>query len=102
MNSVLVGIKNIILWSHGRGTWQYDALCMMIVLSVFLVPSSYFGDRDREHDTKNPGASAANPDEIFVEAADLDQFLKGQRRTNYKLEPFTSKDGKVIYKVRFK
>jgi hypothetical protein len=47
MKSMLVGIKNVLLWSYARGTWQYDALCLLIVLTVFLVPSSFFGDRDR-------------------------------------------------------
>lgn len=47
MKSLFVGIKNIILWSHERGTWQYDVLCLLIIGSIFLVPSEYFGDRDR-------------------------------------------------------
>ncbi|MFN0108421.1 MAG: hypothetical protein ACKVZH_06155 [Blastocatellia bacterium] len=47
MKSLLVGIKNIILWSYERGTWQYDVMCLLIISAVFLVPSKYFGDRDR-------------------------------------------------------
>ena len=47
MKSIFVVIKNVILWSHERGTWQYDVLCLLIIGTVFLVPSKYFGDRDR-------------------------------------------------------
>ncbi len=47
MKSLLIAIKNVILWSHERGTWQYDMLCLLIIGTVFLVPSRYFGDRDR-------------------------------------------------------
>ena len=47
MKRLLIGIKNILLWSYARGTWQYDILCILIIGTVFLVPSSYFGDRDR-------------------------------------------------------
>jgi hypothetical protein len=47
MKSLLAVIKNVILWSHERGTWQYDVLCLLIIGTVFLVPSKYFGDRDR-------------------------------------------------------
>jgi len=47
MKALLVGIKNILLWSYARGTWQYDILCILIIGTVFLVPSSFFGDRDR-------------------------------------------------------
>jgi hypothetical protein len=47
MKSLMVGIKNVLLWSYERGSWQYDILCLLIVATIFLVPSSFFGDRDR-------------------------------------------------------
>lgn len=126
MKSLLVGIKNVLLWSYGRGTWQYDALCLLIVLTVFLVPSRYFGDRDRESQktAAEIGGDASKAGETYIQAAELDVFL---RRNHFepsqtpeeamrlylrdKLErnvaidefkDFTSHDGKVIYWVRFK
>ena len=30
--------KNIMLWAHGRGTWQYDFLCALIVLALLFWP----------------------------------------------------------------
>ena len=127
MKSLLVGIKNVLLWSYGRGTWQYDALCLMIVLTVFLVPSSYFGDRDRvkQQSAKKVEGVKAKAGETYVEAAALDGFLRRQGRNEQsqtpkeamrlylrdrlerniaidEMEHFTSSDGKVIYKVRFK
>jgi len=51
MKTLLIGIKNVLLWSYARGTWQYDILCILIIASVFLVPSSFFGDRDRTMQT---------------------------------------------------
>jgi len=120
MKSLLVGIKNVALWSYARGTWQYDALCLLIVLTVFLVPSSYFGDRDR---AKQKSASKAG--ETFVKAVELDIFLRKRNHIELSQTPeeamrlylrdkldrnvaidelkhFTSPDGKVIYWVRFK
>ena len=47
MKTLLIGIKNVLLWSYGRGTWQYDILCLLIIATVFLLPGSFFGDRDR-------------------------------------------------------
>src|SRR5437868_11443807 len=51
MKTLLIGIKNVLLWSYARGTWQYDILCILIIATVFLVPSSFFGDRDRTMQT---------------------------------------------------
>lgn len=47
MKRLLIGIKSVLLWSYERGTWQYDLLCLLIIAAIFLIPSSYFGDRDR-------------------------------------------------------
>lgn len=127
MKSVFVGIKNILLWSYERGTWQYDALCLAIVLMVFLVPSGYFGDRDRAkqksaNEIEGPASKAG---ETYVEAAELDVFLIRQNRIELsqtpeeairlylqdrfernvaidRFEHFTYPDGKVIYKVWYK
>jgi hypothetical protein len=101
MKSMLVGIKNVLLWSYGRGTWQYDALCMAIVLTVFLVPSGYFGDRDRAkqksaNEIQSGGGRAPNAGETYVEAkagetyveaAELDGFLKRQNRVDLARTP---------------
>jgi hypothetical protein len=127
MKSILVEIRNILLWSYARGTWQYDALCLLIVLTVFLVPSSYFGDRDRARQKSANEVAGAAPKagETYVGADELDVFLKGQNRIELSqtpneavrfylrdkfgwdvaigaLEHFTSPDGKLIYRVRFK
>src|SRR5262244_1787231 len=82
MKSLLVGIKNVALWSYARGTWQYDALCLLIVLTVFLVPGSYFGDRDRvkQKSANETGVVASRAGETYVEAAELDGFLRRQNR----------------------
>ncbi len=81
MKSLFVEIKNIILWSHERGTWQYDVLCALIIGTIFLVPSEYFGDRDREsiktvRANERP-VSASKPGETVQEVpvAELQFFL---------------------------
>lgn len=131
MKSILVGVKNVLLWSYARGTWQYDALCLLIVLTVFLVPSSFFGDRDRakQQSANQIERSASKADETYISADisadELDVFLKRQNRIELSqtpneairlylldkfgrdvaiddLEHFTSSDGKLIYRVRFK
>jgi hypothetical protein len=127
MKSMLVGIKNVLLWSYARGTWQYDALCLLIVLTVFLVPSSFFGDRDRakQNSANEIESAVSRAGETYVEADELDVFLKRHNRIELArtpneairlylldkfgrdvaidgLEHFTSSDGNLIYKVRFK
>src|SRR5262245_18264077 len=125
MKSILVGIKNVLLWSYARGTWQYDALCLGIVLAVFLVPSKYFGDRDRAREASEIKLHASKAVETRLEADVVYEFLKGQNKTELsrtlkeavrfylrdrllknvaivKLEPHATPNGKVNYRVWFK
>ncbi len=125
MKSVLIGLKNVLLWSYARGTWQYDALCLAIILTVFLVPSRYFGDRDRMKQANEAELHASKAVETYIEADVLNDFLKAQNKNRLSwppkeaarlylrdrleknvailnLEPFTTPEGRVIYKIWFK
>jgi hypothetical protein len=89
MKSILIGIKNVLLWSYERGTWQYDVLCLLIILAVFLVPSKYFGDRDRTRlvetneirQNASQDMSLAGSTSRLVDAGELMDFLKRQNKT---------------------
>lgn len=45
-NSWLTGMKDIILWNHERGTWQYDVFCGLIIAFIFLTPNRWFDKRE--------------------------------------------------------
>lgn len=125
MKPFFVGIKDVLLWSYARGTWQYDLLCLLIIATVFLVPSRYFGDRDRTgqangaHSLASKTSAApleieADPVLRFLEKnnrrADLDNspamaiqdFLRGERNVTYEVlrcEKFTTREGREAYRV---
>lgn len=80
MSPVLRIIKNIVFWSHGRTTWQYDVLCALILAFVFLTPKSWFDngkpDWGPPHQNSSVGAEklllsaenlGQNPDEQEIE-----------------------------------
>ena len=37
-------LQKIIFWAYARGTMQYDILCALILLFIFLTPRSFFRD----------------------------------------------------------
>jgi hypothetical protein len=86
VRNLLIGIRNVLLWSYDRGSWQYDVLCLLIVATIFLVPGSYFGDRDRElisDDTAiGPGTGTSRKGlekkaiEIMIGADELKGFVQ--------------------------
>ena len=88
MKSFLTGLKNIALWSYERGSWQYDLLCLLIVATIFLVPSRFFGDRDRPQPMKisaraNDGLQFASKQggfTVYIDEDELRAFLQKRNK----------------------
>lgn len=50
---VFNAVKRLFFWTYGRNTWQYDVLCALILVFIFLTPKSWFDNGElrssREH-----------------------------------------------------
>lgn len=44
---LLSTIKKMFLWNYARNTWQWDALCVLILVFIFLTPKSWFEGSER-------------------------------------------------------
>jgi len=42
MKQILRAIRGVILWSYERTTWQWDLLCVVILIFIFLTPKTWF------------------------------------------------------------
>jgi hypothetical protein len=40
-------LRRILLWDYSRGTWQYDVLCLLIIVFIFSTPKSWFEKREK-------------------------------------------------------
>lgn len=47
MNHILRMIKKTFLWTYARNTWQWDVLCVLILVFIFLTPKSWFASGER-------------------------------------------------------
>jgi membrane protein implicated in regulation of membrane protease activity len=85
MRSFLIGVKNVLLWSYERGSWQYDLLCLLIAAAVFLVPSRFFGDRDRNQaptaSVETKLAATEGTREEVLAAEKLQSYLESQGKS---------------------
>src|SRR5687768_17375988 len=39
--------KKIVFWNYPRTTWQWDVLCVLILVFIFLTPKSWFENSER-------------------------------------------------------
>lgn len=61
MRAVFSILKNILLWSYPRGSWQYDLLCILILAFILLTPSEWYHSTPAPHpiSVEQPAASEA-------------------------------------------
>lgn len=56
-------LARVIFWRYQRGSWQYDILCGLILLFIFLTPKSVFdGSYFRQDEIENPREIAIETD----------------------------------------
>src|SRR6185295_3610666 len=48
MKTILNIIKKAFLWSYPRNTWQWDVLCVLCLIFIFLTPKSRFSNSERD------------------------------------------------------
>lgn len=124
MKSVLVGFKNVLLWSYARGTWQYDVLCALIVLTLLFWPSAK-ATRTVAATTKAAVSLADGRWQREIEWQALSNFLQQQNRVDLlnspreavvlllqfetntaitlsSIEPFGDAQGRIGYRVRYR
>ena len=42
MSYIFRSIKRVFFWTYARNTWQWDVLCVLILVFIFLTPKSWF------------------------------------------------------------
>jgi hypothetical protein len=52
-------LKKIFFWNYPRNTWQWDLLCVVILIFIFLTPKSWFSGGERAQGTGHPSPVAA-------------------------------------------
>jgi len=45
MNFISHTAKKIAFWNYSRTSWQWDVLCVLILVFIFLTPKSWFDNR---------------------------------------------------------
>jgi hypothetical protein len=60
MEFILRTLKKGFFWSYARTSWQWDVLCVLILVFIFLTPKSWFDNRGQQL-----------PQEVIVLSADV-------------------------------
>ena len=47
VRGLLTTLKKIFFWNYERNTWQWDLLCVVILIFIFLTPKGWFKSGER-------------------------------------------------------
>ncbi len=68
-DGVIKKISRIIFWRYRRGGWQYDILCILILLFIFLVPRSVLDGSYFSEDGSASGAAVLEDSQSIEDPA---------------------------------
>jgi hypothetical protein len=82
VRGLITTLKKIFFWNYERNTWQWDVLCVVILIFIFLTPKSWIssGERPRMSPHQSPIATTLvlSPEVIANEAdkGQIEQQIK--------------------------
>jgi hypothetical protein len=98
-------LRKLFFWNYARNTWQWDVLCVVILIFIFLTPKSWFenGERRALSLHQNPVASTVLVGAELVENGDdraqVERVIRTiTNRPNVqvlKVRPVVGSDGKT-------
>ncbi len=89
-------MKRFILWDYPRGVWQYDVICGIIILFIFLSPRQWFRDQPRiPHASEVASLPANNGSQVFWIEPELVLPIPEDARLSKLGEMLKSKTGKA-------
>jgi hypothetical protein len=78
-------LQKIFFWNYERNTWQWDALCVLILIFIFLTPKGWFdnGERTARFLHQTPAATILLVTPEVVESARDNQELAQRLKVAY-------------------
>jgi hypothetical protein len=58
VRGLLTTLKKIFFWNYARNTWQWDLLCVVILIFIFLTPKWWFSSGERVQSMVHPSPVA--------------------------------------------
>ncbi len=93
---MLTVLRKLFFWNYARNTWQWDILCVLILIFIFGAPKSWFENSERSgpFGHQSPASSTVLVDPELVENAQDKGQLEQIVRT------FTGRSDAQVLNVR--
>jgi hypothetical protein len=99
-------LRKLFFWNYDRNTWQWDVLCALILVFIFLTPKSWFSSGEpelgRAHQSPSPATFVVGVEVIGAEGdrlklRDRVRALSGRADVEvFEVRKVLDKDGKTL------
>jgi hypothetical protein len=97
---VAAGLKRFILWDYQRGVWQYDIICAVITLFIFLAPRQWFRDQPRIPHASQITSLPSHGESVFWVESELVASFPEKQRLDGLGKVLTARTGKTQHLTR--
>jgi hypothetical protein len=79
VRGLLTTLKKIFFWNYARNTWQWDVLCVVCLIFIFLTPKSWLGERPQFDGHQSRIATVVLSPEVVTNEGDRTQIAQRVR-----------------------
>ena len=95
MAFLLRTIRKIFFWNYARNTWQWDILCVLILIFIFLSPKTWFESSERASTRTHP-----SPTSILLLDAEVVETAEDRSQLQQRVRVLTGRPDAEIKQIR--
>jgi len=93
---VLNVLRKLFFWNYARNTWQWDILCVVILIFIFLTPKSWFENSERRGYAAHQNGTAST---VLV-SPELIENTQDMGRVQQVVRTFTGRNDVQVVNIR--
>jgi hypothetical protein len=93
---LLSTLKKLFFWNYERNTWQWDMLCVVILIFIFLTPKSWFENSERRGYFRHQ----SQPASILLVGPELIENAQDKGQVEQLVREFTGRKDVQVVDVR--
>jgi hypothetical protein len=93
---LLNALRKLFFWNYARNTWQWDALCVVILIFIFLTPKSWFENSERRRLLAHQTPTATT----LIVGAEVVENTKDRGQLEERVREFTGRPDARVREVR--
>ena len=89
-------LRKFFFWNYARNTWQWDVLCVVILIFIFLTPKSWFENSERRGYAAHQNSSGAK----VIISPELIENTQDKGKVEQVVRTFTGRNDVQVVNIR--